>query len=80
MTEYGYPFAVLRTRPRARWQAVYDELYTGLTSEPGALSRDVASITLLEAWPTIVEALCREARNTTRRVRYAARKAEREQR
>jgi hypothetical protein len=67
-------------RPREKWQAVYDELYTGLTSEPDALSRDAATIVLLESWGAIVEALRRDARNARRRARYAERKAEQERR
>jgi hypothetical protein len=70
MTEpYGCPFAVLRMRPRARWTALYDELYDGLTSGEHALSRDAASLVLLESWSAIVEALRREARNARRRER-----------
>jgi hypothetical protein len=73
---YGYPFAVLRTRPLARWMAAYDELYAGLTSPPDALSRDAASIVLLESWGAIVAEIRRDARNARRRARYAERQAE----
>jgi hypothetical protein len=56
MTEpYGYSFAVLRLRPRARWTAHYDELYDGLTSGQDALTRDAASLALLESWSTIAD-------------------------
>ena len=77
MTTYGYPFAVLRTRPRAKWTAVYDELYEGLTTGHDALSRDAASLALLEGWDAIVAELRRDARNARRRERYRIRKAER---
>ncbi len=33
MTElYGWPYCVERMRPRAKWRAVYDDLYEGLTT------------------------------------------------
>jgi hypothetical protein len=44
---YGWPYCVLRMRPRARWMAVYDEVYAGLVAD-GTMSRDMASLTLLE--------------------------------
>jgi hypothetical protein len=75
MTEpYGWPYCVEHTRPRAHWRAIYDELYAGLTSEPGALSRDAATIALLEGWDAIVAELRRDARNARRRERYRIRK------
>jgi hypothetical protein len=73
---YGWPYAVLRMRPRAKWMAIYDEIFAGLASGEDALARDAASLGLLEAWPAIVEQLRREARNATRLARYAARKRE----
>ena len=74
MTEaYGWPYCVERMRPRARWRAVYDELYAGLASGEEALSRDAASLVLLERWSAIMEALRREARNARRRERYRER-------
>ena len=78
MTEaYGWPYCVESMRPRARWRAVYDELYAGLTSGEHALKRDAASLALLESWSAIVETLRREARNARRRERYRTRTAER---
>jgi len=74
---YGWPYCVERMRTRARWRAVYDELYAGLTSGEDAPSRAVASLVLLERWSAIMEALRREARNARRRERYRIRKAER---
>jgi hypothetical protein len=70
---YGWPYAVLRIWPRARWMAIYDEICAGLVAD-GAMSRVMVSITLLKLWPSIVEQLRREARNAKRRARYAARK------
>jgi hypothetical protein len=77
---YGWPFAVLRMRPRAKWMKVYDEIFAGLTTGGGAISCNEATIALLEAWPSIVERLRREARNTRRRELYRIRKVERERR
>jgi hypothetical protein len=62
--------------PRARWTAVYDELYAGLTSGEDALTGDAATIALLEGWDLIVEALRRDACNTRRRELYRLRKRE----
>jgi hypothetical protein len=73
---YGYPYCVERTRPQAHWRAVYDELYEGLTSGEGALSRDAASLALLEGWDAIVAELRRDERNARRRERYRIRKAQ----
>jgi len=76
-TPYGWPYAVLRMRPRAKCTAIHDEIYAGLTSGEDALTRAAASLALLESWSTIVEALRREARNARGRGRYRIRKAER---
>jgi hypothetical protein len=74
MTEpCGWPYCVERMRPRARWRAVYDEHYAGLTTGEHAFSRDAASLALLESWSAIVEALRREARNARRKERYGER-------
>jgi 16S rRNA G966 N2-methylase RsmD len=60
-------------RLRERWRALNDELYAGSTSGEDALSRDAASLVLLERWSAIMEALRREARNARRRERYRER-------
>jgi len=74
MTEpFSWPYCVERMRPRARWRALYNELYAGLTSGEDAHSRDAASLALLESWSAIMEALCREVRNARRKERYRER-------
>jgi 16S rRNA G966 N2-methylase RsmD len=74
MTEpYGWPYCVERMRPRAGWRAIYDELYAGLASGEDALSRDAASLVLLERRSVIMEALRREVRNARRKERYGER-------